>query len=1200
MERFDEVNEPTEHDEQHERLCALLLGELEGADKAALERELEGDEALRAERDRLAATLGLLREHLPLGGASATGAATRTAAEVAATAVAAASAEPGAASGGLESGATVHSLDAARGGGSNRGSGGGSSPGSGSFVARQPWLSAAAALLFLGGATWVGFATRPMIANLSDRLASADMAPASTARPPVRSEASEGGARLAFREQVAAGVDPSAADREALIDARLAELRADGAVVLDSMEDLRRVVEDGAPIGSRDSVHRAGQLPGLGYGRGQALSPEESEAAFRAIGGVLVEDQAQAEAALKLVEQLTEALGYAEQGAGMAPAEPRQSEGALDAQQIKGGESFLGTEGAQGTILWSVSSSESLTIEDVARLYVENGGGAGGAFVGSVSAEPEASFEVTPQAAEQLRSLGYLDESPKAGRTPAAKSGYIVTGSDRESAQGDARSPFDSGSFNDVIGVGGGAGGAAPAEIAAPGRDSLELERSATGAYRGASDTRAPSTTPAPKGPASGGPAGPTSPGPTGTTGGSFAPATTTGSGDFFLGTGESAPVEERARRRELGFLGYAEDDGEAAFGVTLTRGLGRDFVDQILGQLGIERSALPDVLEALGYLNSGYSGDLADDVGRAAVERFVETKRAEILRAEAEAQLERLLLDCRRRMGESLDLMYFRHWGERPFMETSADPLSTFSVDVDTASYALARKMLMNGTLPTRAQVRTEEFVNYFDADVPAPTEDVFAIHTDLGPSIFGGSALDSGDGGKWMLRVAVAGREVADSERKPLNLTFVIDTSGSMKREDRLGLVKDTLRQLLTKLDSRDAVTIVGFANVSRVILPRTSAANRGVIEAAILSMAADGGTNVQAGLLDGYRLAAEGVAAAGAGSQTNHRVVLLSDGVGNIGETDQNALLEQVAGARATGVYLNTIGVGMGNHNDVFLEQLADRGDGICNYVDTPLEARKALVENFTGAFETIARDVKIQVEFDPTRVASYRLLGYENRALANREFRQDDVDAGEVGAGHVVVALYELDGVRLSDDGGALATVRVRFKPPFESGVDRTADAYEPPADDVAREIEAQVSGSAATWAFEASPVGFQRAICAAQVAEVLRRSGYARGDSVEELSERCLEVADRGSDESFRELAAIVAANRAAIEANLPPAEGPQATVDRLKYLRYELEREREASGSADANVVASLEGQIAELEEELRAAYLGVSLAEER
>ena len=195
--------------------------------------------------------------------------------------------------------------------------------------------------------------------------------------------------------------------------------------------------------------------------------------------------------------------------------------------------------------------------------------------------------------------------------------------------------------------------------------------------------------------------------------------------------------------------------------------------------------------------------------------------------------------------------------------------------------------------------------------------------------------------------------------------------------------------------------------------------------------------------------------------------------------------------------------------------------------------------------------------------------------------------------------MVVALYELEGVDLSDDAGALATVRVRFKPPFQPGVDRDADEYEPPADDVAREIEATVTGDGASWAFEALPLGFARAMCAAQFAEVLRRSSHARGDSVAELEARCLDVADRGSDPAFREMAAIVAANRAALEAALPPADGPLALLDQLKYLRFELEREREAQGAPDAAVVASLEGRVAELEEALRNAYLGLSLGED-
>ena len=602
----------------------------------------------------------------------------------------------------------------------------------------------------------------------------------------------------------------------------------------------------------------------------------------------------------------------------------------------------------------------------------------------------------------------------------------------------------------------------------------------------------------------------------------------------------------------------------------------------EVLSMLGLGSADLPDLLEGLGLLPTGYTGDLSDDIGRDAVDRFVDSRREELEQHRIEQRLADYLSDCVRRPGESLRDMFFRHWGQRPFVDASVDPLSTFGADVDSASYTLTRRMLLEGILPSKAQVRTEEFVNYFDAGLEAPLEETFAIHTDLGPAAFAPEGS-----GTWMLRVGVAGRDVSDAERKPMALTFVVDTSGSMRNGDRLELVKNALRQLVTKLDSRDQVAIVRFSNEAAVVLPATNAAQRGVIEAAIAVLEPKGGTNVERGLELGYDLAVDALL-----EDANNRVVFLSDGVGNIGETDQERLVERVADRRAKGVYLNTIGFGIENHNDMFLEQLANRGDGLCNYVDSELEARRALVENFTGAFETIARDVKIQVEFDPRKVGRYRLLGYENRAIADREFRQDAVDAGEVGAGHTVVALYELEDVDLASDGGALATVRVRYKEPFDASLDRDADEFEPPADEVATEIEATVTADGASWSFETLPPAFAAAQCSAQLAEVLRRSAFTRGDSIDALDERLSATADRFTDEAFRELAGLIGTNRAALEALIEPANEVQGILDELKYLRYELEAEREAEGSPDPDRLAALESRVEELEGALERALI--------
>ncbi len=494
----------------------------------------------------------------------------------------------------------------------------------------------------------------------------------------------------------------------------------------------------------------------------------------------------------------------------------------------------------------------------------------------------------------------------------------------------------------------------------------------------------------------------------------------------------------------------------------------------------------------------------------------------------------DRIFRGCRRLPNESPRDMFYRYYGDNPFVMADLDALSTFAVDVDTSSYVLVRNYLKNRKLPTKAQVRTEEFVNYFRPDVPAPTEGVFNIATELAPSRF------SGQPGRWMLRVALRGREVAREERKPLNLTFVTDTSGSMKEHNRMELVKHALRLLITQLDARDSISIIGFSNEARLVLPMTSAANRGVIESAIYGLQPDGGTNPEAGLLMGYEVAGNALA-----MNSHSRVVLLSDGVGNIGETDQDRITESVRHQRERGIYLNTIGVGMNNHNDEFLEQLANKGDGLSNYIDDELEARRALVENFTGAFEPIARDVKIQVKFDPKQVYRYRQLGYENRAIADADFRNDKVDAGEIGAGHQVVCLYELelDPSFTPEAGTSLATVSVRYKQPTGAG--------RQPLEDSATEIAHKVLSGSGT-SFEGASAGYRRSVLAAQFAEILRRSTHARGDSLQDLMSASAKLAPEIRDPDFQEMLDLMTICRAEI---LKRNERRTQLGDRIDELR---------------------------------------------
>lgn len=541
---------------------------------------------------------------------------------------------------------------------------------------------------------------------------------------------------------------------------------------------------------------------------------------------------------------------------------------------------------------------------------------------------------------------------------------------------------------------------------------------------------------------------------------------------------------------------------------------------------------------------------------------------RAEIERM-IELESNRVLRDCYRRPNEKPGAMYFRFWGDNAFELTELDRLSTFSVDVDTASYTLARRYLTRNLLPEKAQVRTEEFVNYFAPDLPAPTEETFAIHTELAPSLFGGTDQ------RWMLRVGVRGREVSEAERKPLAITFVVDVSGSMRQENRLELVKHSMRLLLSQLDARDSIAIVAYSKEARLILPMTSAAQRGVIESAIQPLRPEGSTNAEAGLKMGYE-----VALAGLDAGANNRVVFLSDGVANVGQIDQDALNADVRRHREQGIYLNTIGVGLGNHNDVFLEQLADKGDGICDYVDDEAAARRAIVDRFTGAFEPIASDVKIQVDFDPAQVYRYRLLGYENRAIADVDFRNDRVDAGEVGAGHQVVALYELERTSVTSEETPLATVRLRWKAPKGAGQD--------PAEVDVTEIERGVSYREAAGSFDAASAGYRKSVLVAQFAEFLRRSTHAAGDSYETLLAKASALQGQLGDPEFAEFVLMSRRAQELILAQTWRRGAFDRALDeyrRYQILRCELEELRR---NLDAPLLEDLRRKNETLERQIR------------
>ena len=347
--------------------------------------------------------------------------------------------------------------------------------------------------------------------------------------------------------------------------------------------------------------------------------------------------------------------------------------------------------------------------------------------------------------------------------------------------------------------------------------------------------------------------------------------------------------------------------------------------------------------------------------------------------------------------------------------------PLSTFSIDVDTASYANVRRFLASGRLPPPDAVRIEEMVNYFRYDYPQPVGDrPFSVTLE--------AAECPWHSGRRLVRIGLEGRDIDRRERPAGNLVFLIDVSGSMSAANKLPLVKQALAMLVEELTENDSVAIVTYAGDAGVKLPATSGDQKGKILAVIEALSPGGSTHGSAGINVAYEQAAERFIPGGV-----NRVILATDGDLNVGVTSDEALVDLIKQKAAGGTFLTVLGFGEGNLQDAKMEKIADNGNGVYAYIDGAREARKVLVEQLTGSTITIAKDVKIQVEFNPTQVASYRLLGYENRIMAAEDFRNDRKDAGEIGAGHSVTALYEIE---LVGDGGeeSAGAEPLKYQPP----------------------------------------------------------------------------------------------------------------------------------------------------------------------
>ena len=361
----------------------------------------------------------------------------------------------------------------------------------------------------------------------------------------------------------------------------------------------------------------------------------------------------------------------------------------------------------------------------------------------------------------------------------------------------------------------------------------------------------------------------------------------------------------------------------------------------------------------------------------------------------------------------------FIARYQTRPFVDAARDNLSTFAMDVDSASYTLARARLREGRLPEPGSVRVEEFVNYFKQPYRVEGEEAFGVFAESGPSLFDGCA------GLELLKIGIKSREARPDERRAAALTFVVDASGSMSKDDRIQWVRGALADLVKQLAPDDTVCIVAFGGTAELVLPRTSARKKERILEAIAALAPRGGTNVEAGLSLGYRMADEAFS-----PEAINRLILCSDGVANVGAQGPDEILKRVKVYAARGIDLITVGFGKVQYNDVMMERLANEGNGSSYYVDRPEEARRIFREQLPAHHEVLARDAKVQVEFNAQAVARYRLLGYENRKIADKDFRNDAIDAGEVAHGTLVTALYEIQ--RRPGGHGALGKLFLRWK------------------------------------------------------------------------------------------------------------------------------------------------------------------------
>ncbi len=446
---------------------------------------------------------------------------------------------------------------------------------------------------------------------------------------------------------------------------------------------------------------------------------------------------------------------------------------------------------------------------------------------------------------------------------------------------------------------------------------------------------------------------------------------------------------------------------------------------------------------------------------------------------------------DIRERAGE-FNTATYDHIGENPFLDAKDNPLSTFSIDVDTASYSNVRRFINEGSLPPKDAVRVEEMINYFTYDYAEPSDGrPFAVHLDVASCPWETSHR--------LVRIGLKGKEIATDKRGPSNLVFLLDVSGSMMPLERLPLVKQAMRLLVEKLTENDRVAIVVYAGASGLALPSTTGDHKEQILEALENLQAGGSTNGAEGIQLAYKIAADNFIKGGV-----NRVILATDGDFNVGVTNQGDLIRLIEDKAKSGVFLSVLGVGTDNLKDSTMQKLADKGNGNYAYLDSLDEARKVLVQQMNGTLVTIAKDVKIQVEFNPARVASYRLIGYEKRMLRKEDFNNDKVDAGEIGAGHTVTALYEVVPVGAASNPAAsvppVDPLKYSANESSTSSGSKSPDEmltvklrYKKPDENKSELIERAVTDTNAT--FESAPVDLKFAAAVAEFGMILRDSEY---------------------------------------------------------------------------------------------------------